>query len=132
MNLMNICFLSSRIEKNAVYAKDEIITRRQEASTILCYMSVCFRTLALFLPLWLTNCTSMQCCIAVPFQEGQDTIHYLVVGVGILTVPSPEAAAGVLATRVQALGVSVSDQPGLKLAIGYASSMTVAVPEGAE
>ena len=59
-------------------------------------------------------------------------MNYLVVGVGILTVPKPEASTGVLAARLHALGVSISDQPGLKLAIGYTSSMTVAVPDGAE
>jgi hypothetical protein len=90
------------------------------------------KPLALFLPLLLTNCTSMYCCMAVPLQQGQDSVHYLVVGVGILTVAKPETSTGVHAARLQALGVSVSDQPGLKLAIGYTSSMTVAVPDGAE
>jgi hypothetical protein len=95
-------------------------------------ISTCFKPFVLLLPLLLTNCTSIHCCMAVPLQEGQDTVHYLVVGVGILTVPKPGTSTGVLAARLHALGVSIADQPGLKLAIGYTSSMTVAVPDGAE
>ena len=106
-------------------------TWRDERTTRRC-ISMWLKPLALFLPLLLTNCTSMYCCMAVPLQQGQDSVHYLVVGVGILTVAKPETSTGVLAARLQALGFSVSDQPGLKLAIGYTSSMTVAVPDGAE
>jgi hypothetical protein len=91
-----------------------------------------FRPLVLLLPLLLTNCSSIHCCMAVPLHEGQDTVHYLVVGLGILTVPTPGTSPGVLAARLHTLGVSISDHPGLKVAIGYTSSMTVAVPDGAE
>lgn len=37
-----------------------------------------------------------------------------------------------LATDMQALGLSISDRPGLKLGIGYSSSTVVTVADGAE
>ena len=104
--------------------RDELSPRRR----ILIHL----KPLLLLLPLLLTNCTSLYCCMTVPLHEGESTLHYLVMGVGILTIPKPETSAGVLATRLQALGVSVSNHPGMKLAIGYTSSMAVSVPDGAE
>jgi len=56
----------------------------------------------------------------------------VVIGFGIISVPKPEQKVAVLATKSQSLGVSISDQPGLKLGVGYASSTVVAVPHGAE
>lgn len=60
------------------------------------------------------------------------SIHYLILGVGIVTVPKPETQTAVLATKAQALGINISDQPGLKLGLGYSSSTVVAIPDNAD
>lgn len=70
----------------------------------------------------------MSGCVAIPGQGG--TKHYLIVGVGIVSVNESEDA--VTATQTQALGISLSDRPGLKLGIGYASSTAVTVAPGTE
>jgi hypothetical protein len=67
-------------------------------------------------------------CICIPGKGG--TRHYVIVGFGIVSVNESEDA--ITATQTQALGVSISDRPGLKLGIGYASSTVVTVAPGAE
>ena len=67
-------------------------------------------------------------CIQIPGKGG--TKHYVIIGFGIVSVNESDEA--VVATQTQALGVSVSDRPGLKLGIGYASSTVVTVAPGAQ
>lgn len=67
-------------------------------------------------------------CIAIPGKGG--TKHYLIIGFGVVSVNESDDA--VMATQTQALGVSISDRPGLKLGIGYASSTVVSVAPGAK
>ncbi len=47
-------------------------------------------------------------------------------------MPKPEAQTAILATKMQTLGVVLSDQPGTKLGLGYSSSQVVAIPDGAK
>lgn len=89
--------------------------------------------LALSLPLMMMNaCSQASCCLSLPIQGDQSSIHYMVIGFGIISVPKPEQKTAVLATKMQSLGVSVSNQPGMKIGIGYTSGSLVAVPNGAE
>lgn len=68
-------------------------------------------------------------CVAhMPTNDG--TTHYLIFGFGIVSVGrSPEDT--VQATRMTAVGLSISDQPVFKLGLGYASATVVTVPQGA-
>ena len=79
----------------------------------------------------LGGCTSVTCCMGLSFDE-KDSIHYVVIGLGIVTVPKQASETAVLATRTQALGVQLSDQPGAKLGLGYSSGSVVAIPNTAE
>jgi hypothetical protein len=59
------------------------------------------------------------------------TTHHLVIGLGVCSVNSgPNEAA--IVTDVQALGLSISDRPGLKFALGYSSSTVATVSSGAK
>ncbi|TAJ33339.1 MAG: hypothetical protein EPO64_01070, partial [Nitrospirae bacterium] len=69
------------------------------------------------------------CVVSIP-GKGNAT-HHLIIGVGVVTVNEPKEQA-VLATDTQALGLSLSDRPGLKLGLGYSSSTVVTVADGAE
>jgi len=89
------------------------------------------KALGLFMILALSGCGSIRCCPTIMFQNNVESLNYLIIGVGIVTVPKPDVDTAVLATKFQALGVSVSDQPGMKLAIGYTSSSVVAIPDNA-
>ena len=80
----------------------------------------------------MSGCGPLACCASLPIRGSQGSVHYLVIGLGLLSVPKPEDKTAVLATKMQTLGVGVSDQAGLKVGIGYASSTVVAVPDGAE
>ena len=59
-------------------------------------------------------------------------MHYLIIGFGVVSVAKPQGQTAVLATKTQALGISLSDQPGTKLGIGYSAGSFVAIPANAE
>jgi hypothetical protein len=59
----------------------------------------------------------------IPLRKG-GTTHYVIVGFGVVSVPSTNSPAAQV-VRSQAIGLTVSDQPGVKVGIGYASSTTV-------
>lgn len=79
-----------------------------------------------------SGCGSFNCCASYSIQGDKGAVHYLILGIGIVTVPKPNTDTAILATRVHALGVNLSDQPGLKMAVGYSSSSVVTIPDGAE
>lgn len=70
-------------------------------------------------------------CSGVPVRSG-NTVHYLIIGIGVVSVPADQETADIRVTRLNALGVSLVDQPGLRLGLGYASGTVVAVPERVE
>jgi hypothetical protein len=61
----------------------------------------------------------------VPFQSN-GTKHILVLGLGWVSVPMTNAP-GAQVTKSQTIGLIVSDQPGTKVGLGYASSTVVQV-----
>ena len=69
----------------------------------------------------------LSACSGIPI-DSEDTRHYLIIGVGVVSVPQSQPERSVSVHRMQALGVSVSDQPGLKLGIGYASALVTSIP----
>ncbi len=61
----------------------------------------------------------------IPFQSN-GTKHVLVIGVGLVSVPltnSPNTQV----SKSQAIGLIVSDQPGIKAGLGYSSSTIVQI-----
>lgn len=84
----------------------------------------------IFFCLVLSGCSGLNCCLSLPVQ-GNSSIHYVVLGLGIVSIPKPNAQTAILATKTQALGVVVSDQPGAKVGLGYTSGNVVAIPDGA-
>jgi hypothetical protein len=65
-------------------------------------------------------------CSGIPIDDGA-TRHYVIVGFGVVSVPK-QPASTVHVSKVQALGLTVADQPGLRVALGYASGMVAAIP----
>lgn len=53
--------------------------------------------------------------------------HIVVLGFGIVSVPSATNAPGTQVTKTQAIGLVLSDQPGIKAGIGYSSSLVTQV-----
>ncbi|MHB8067597.1 MAG: hypothetical protein ACYDIC_06815 [Desulfobaccales bacterium] len=68
-------------------------------------------------------------CIARLDPGDTQKARYLIIGLGIVWVndSKPEAAT---VSGVKSLGVTVSDRPGMKLAVGYTDSYAVTVPDG--
>jgi hypothetical protein len=69
------------------------------------------------------------CTLPVRGREG--TTHHVVLGFGVVSVHRSPAET-VTATRVQALGVVVTDRPMLKVGVGYASSVVVTAVPGVD
>ncbi len=64
--------------------------------------------------------------------EGDTSDHYLVIGAGIVSVPkADDAEAPVSVSKVQALGLTVSQAPTLKFNLGYVAGSSVRVPADA-
>ncbi|MDP6705265.1 MAG: hypothetical protein QF893_02885 [Alphaproteobacteria bacterium] len=57
---------------------------------------------------------------------------YLVLGFGVVTVTKPELQDAVRASSVTAVGLTVTNAPGLSMGLGYTESQVVQVHEGAE
>ncbi len=71
-------------------------------------------------------------CVSFPLTDKDGTTHYVIIGFGVVSVPEVKGEAAVRVVRVQALGLTVTDQPGLKVGLGLVSSSTVSVPSGAK
>lgn len=69
---------------------------------------------------------------AIPVTGKSGTIHYLVVGFGVVNVPAPAQATASSAVTYDVVGLLVSNQPGVKVTAGYASGSTVQVPVTAD
>jgi len=78
---------------------------------------------------FLTLFSALPGCISIPGKNG--TAHYLIVGFGIVSV-NESLAQAVIATDSHVLGISISDQPGLKLAVGYSASTVISIADGAD
>ncbi len=66
----------------------------------------------------------------IPIEGKEGTKHFIIIGFGIVSVKRLEGETAAIATNSQALGINVSDQPGLKLGVGYSSSTVLTVPDG--
>lgn len=65
--------------------------------------------------------------LAIKGKEG--TKHFIIIGFGIIRVNKLEGETAAIVTDSQALGINVSDQPGLKFGVGYSSSTVLTVPD---
>ena len=79
--------------------------------------------------LLLSVTTVSGCVVSVP-GDGKRSSH-VIIGFGVVRVARPENEP-VIATDTAALGLSISDRPGLKMGLGYSSSTVVTVADGAE
>jgi len=69
-------------------------------------------------------------CSGIPI-DSEHTVHYLIVGVGVVSVPAAQDRTNVRVSRINALGLSLADQPGLRFGLGYSSGTAVVVPSDA-
>jgi hypothetical protein len=69
----------------------------------------------------------LSACSGIPIDDGA-TRHYVIVGFGVVSIPKQPTTSSVHVSKVQAFGLTVADQPGLSVALGYASGMVAAIP----
>jgi len=68
-------------------------------------------------------------CLYLPSKSG--TGRVLVVGIGLVSIHDRTNSA-LVATSTQVVGLEVSNRPGLKFGLGYASSVVTTASDGAE
>jgi hypothetical protein len=66
---------------------------------------------------------------AIPVTGESGSVHYVVIGLGVVSVPSPKTERVTTAITYNTLGVMASDQPGMRVALGYASGATILIPK---
>jgi hypothetical protein len=74
----------------------------------------------------LAGCASPGCCVATT-QDSDGAIRYLIIGFGVVSIPKPPTQENIIATNMQAIGLVFSNQPGLKMSLGYSSSSLIAI-----
>ena len=57
-----------------------------------------------------------------------DGSHYLVLGIGVISISPPRGETAAQVSRGKVLGAQLTNQPGAKIAIGYSDHQTVLVP----
>jgi hypothetical protein len=77
-------------------------------------------------------CLLLSAACAIPVRDKSETLHYLVIGIGVVSIPAEQKTAAVQAARSHILGAGISNQPGVSLSLGYASSIVTRVPENTE
>lgn len=65
------------------------------------------------------------CALSVPGAEG--TRHYIVIGIGVISVPSTPPDVPVSAVKLQALGIVATATPAARLIVGYTKSYQLEV-----
>lgn len=78
------------------------------------------------------GCTSTRTAgVVMPIPAGGGTTYHLILGFGVVRVNDAKPSAAVV-TDTQSFGLVVSDRPGVKFGVGYASSSVVSVPADAK
>jgi hypothetical protein len=83
---------------------------------------------SLILMIAIPGCVVRGCVMSVDGEN--NTKHHVVIGFGMVSTNEASRNA-VVTTDVTALGITLSDRPGLKFGIGYTASTVVTVAPGA-
>lgn len=71
-------------------------------------------------------------CSPLTFKNKGDSIHYVILGLGVVTIPKPESEIAVTAAKTNSFGIAISNQPGLKFSAGYSSGFFLTVPNNSK
>lgn len=87
------------------------------------------KLLSIIAMLFMGGCANTTCCLTT-VQETDSAIRYVVIGFGVISIPKQKQNEmdGILATKMTAVGLVVTNQPGLKVGLGYSSSSVITVP----
>jgi len=66
-------------------------------------------------------------CSGIPVKGREGTTHYLIIGIGVVSVPKPSGDDGVTASKIQALGIVANSSPNLRFTAGYIQGHTVSI-----
>lgn len=82
---------------------------------------------------WLIFCAFMlNACSPLEFKGKDNSIQYVILGFGVVTVPKSEDEIAITAAKATTLGISISNQPGLRFSLGYTSGFFLTIPDHAK
>ena len=73
---------------------------------------------------------SFTACSGIPLRAKNGTTHYVIIGLGVVSVNQSNQTAAVV-TAEHSVGIVMSSQPGLNFGAGYSSGLTTVIPDGA-
>ncbi len=73
--------------------------------------------------------TSITGCSGIPYESSDGTLHHLIIGIGIISIPKKNMNNDVIAIKSQALGINLSTHPDIKLGVGISSYSVIEIPE---
>lgn len=73
---------------------------------------------------------NLNACSGIKVTGDSGEIHYFIVGVGVVSIPDPDKDESIKTIKSQTLGMSISNQPGTKFSLGYASNSVILIPDG--
>lgn len=91
----------------------------------------CQFTSALLAVIFAGTSGSLTGCSGVPIHTKNGTTHYLIIGLGVVSVNHSNQTAAVV-TAQHSIGIIMSSQPRLNFGAGYSSSLTTLIPDGAQ
>ncbi len=71
-------------------------------------------------------------CSPIKIIGNGESVHYLIIGIGVVTIPEARSEIAVTAAKTNNFGIAISNQPGLKFSAGYSSGFFLAVPDYAK
>ena len=68
-------------------------------------------------------------CSGMKFVDENGAVHHLIIGIGVVSTNGNKSSAeSINVTKTNVLGFYISNQPGLKVGVGYSSSRTLQIP----
>ncbi len=74
----------------------------------------------------------LSACSPLAFKGKDNSIQYVILGFGVVTVPKPQNEVAIIAAKATTLGISISNQPGLRFSLGYTSGFFLTIPDHAK
>jgi hypothetical protein len=75
----------------------------------------------------LFGCSNIHCCFSYESKDESGS-KFFILGLGLVTLPATHGNEDILVANSKSIGLTLSNQPGIKASLGYTNSSVVSVP----
>lgn len=86
------------------------------------------RSLGVIVPLLTAFITA---CSGIPMRGADGSVHHIIIGVGVVSVPAVSEEPSMRAVRTHTLGLDIKTGPMQRISAGYSFSAEAIIPDGA-